>query len=127
MIDPIIPLGPEDNIIDAPEAVSMRQNPRAVANATGTLPAVVNAVVELPGKNIIPASALVYLEPAAGAVAGAILARYWLDGSLPDLEKGFPLKAGDTVFIDGKFNVQNVRFVCVDGLAHILQVQYFNY
>lgn len=127
MIDPIIPLGPEDNIIDAPEVVSMRQNPRALGNATGTLPAAAGAVVELPGKSIMPASALVYLEPAAGAVAGAVLARYWQDGSFPDLEKGFPLKAGETVFIEGKFNVQNVRFVCVDGLAHVLQVQYFNY
>ncbi len=124
-LPPFLEESPEDNIIDAPELTSMRQNNRAVGNASGLLPT--TGVASLPGKNIYPASALVYLEPAVGAVAGAVLARYWLDGSFPTTEKGFPLRANEKVLIEGRFDVQNVRFISVDGRAHALQIQYFNY
>lgn len=75
----------------------------------------------------IPAAgyAMLVLEAAPGAVAGAVLARYWLDADLPTATEGFPIKDGEMIEITSQMNLKNFRIMSADDLAHTIQIQYF--
>jgi hypothetical protein len=101
---------------------------RAIGNATGVLSTVGGAesVGALPGNHQGVATAILVLEAAQGATPGAIIARIWQDGTHPTTGKGLPLTNGSLIEIIGLDNIQNTRIISVDGLAHKIQVQYFN-
>ena len=102
---------------------------RAISNATfvlntsGTTPVGENLVMQL--HRIQASSVLIILEAAAGAVAGAVLGRFWQDGSHPSTTNGLHLKDGGVVEIIGSENVTNFRIVTADNRPHRIQVQYF--
>jgi hypothetical protein len=119
---PAIPA--EGNVIEESNPTTNFLAAYATKNDTFKLPAAGNVGLN-PGI-YYGKKAEVFIEPAATAAANAILVRYWLDGSLPDIEKGIPIKAGEKITIEGNLNVKNARFISVDGLLHILQIQYYN-
>ena len=81
----------------------------------------------LPAVNTAALFAVVTIEAAPGSTAaGGRVVRFWLDGSWPTQTTGIALKDGDRYEINGSQDVANARFVSADGLAHVIQVQYFN-
>ena len=69
--------------------------------------------------------AIVLCEAHPDALPGAILARFWQDGSSPSPTNGLHFKDGGVIEIVGNQNIENFRIITADDLAHVLQVQYF--
>ena len=61
-----------------------------------------------------------------GGTAGAIIARYWLDGTWPTRTTGIPLRDKDKITIECYDDLLNCRIVSTDTNQHIIQVQLFN-
>lgn len=76
----------------------------------------------IPIANAAGTSARIRIEAAGGAVAGAVIARYWLDGKWPTQTTGIAMYDKELIEITG---VQTARFVSADALQHILQIQIF--
>lgn len=99
-------------------------NSTFVLNTSSTTPVAENRVMRL--HNRTPAQmALIVLEAGAGAAPGAVLARFWMDGSHPSASNGLQLKEGGVYEVVGSENILNFRIVSADDKPHVLQVQYF--
>lgn len=98
-------------------------NTTFLLNTNTTTPAGENKVMQLHQKTNSN-SALIVIEANEDATPGAILARFWMDGSLPDPNKGLPLKDCSVFEVIGASNIKNFRIISADDLAHKVQVQY---
>ena len=106
--------------------------PKAVSNQTFQLltyaetVGVQYSVLTVPGN---AKSATLSIEAAAGSVAGAVIARYWMDGTNPDFaaNSGLPLYAGDVIEIIANPCLNNFKIITQNDLKHRVNVQFFNF
>lgn len=53
--------------------------------------------------------------------------RFWSDGTWPTTVEGMPGYDGMTYEIQGLDDLNNLRFISIDGGTHVIQLQFFSY
>jgi hypothetical protein len=97
---------------------------RAIGNGTCRLDP--SDTITLPTITPGAQSAILVLEAAPDAVAGAALGRFWSDGTWPGVVTGMPMYDGAVIEIISADDLANTRIISTDGLSHKINVQYFS-
>lgn len=129
-----LPIAPATLKANALAAIPVSQGSdlrvRANGNGSALFPTD-GSVINLPGvydntQNNAAQShrAIFVIEAAAGSVA-AVPVRFWQDGTYPTTGAGLPAYDGGPVEINGIQNLMNCRLISTDGLAHTINVQFF--